>query len=180
MNFETLETKRLKLIGLTPENMDFIFLNLPKPEIKKLLGHQNEEEYLKEETKQKNGYASYNRSFMLFLLTHKETNTIIGRCGLHNWNKDHNRAEIGYALGYESFKRKGLMTEALEVIIEYGFKKLNLNRIEAMVGKNNKASLRLMEKFNFVQEGILRSHYKIEGQFEDSLVFSILVNEYQK
>lgn len=126
MNFETIETSRLILKGISPDDMKYIFENLTKPEIKKILGHRSEEDYRKEEFKHKNGYSSFNRSFMLFLLTDKESNNIIGRCGLHNLNIEHKRAEIGYIMEDESFKSKGLMTEAINAIIDYGFNKMNL------------------------------------------------------
>ena len=177
MNFQTIETTRLQLKGLSPNDMKYIFNNLAKPEIKKILGHRSEEDYLKEETKHKNGYSSYNRSFILFLLTDKESGQIIGRCGLHNWNIEHKRAEIGYVMGDEHFKRKGLMTEAVNAILEYGFNVMKLNRIEALVGIENVASLKLMKKNNFVKEGILRQHFQVSDRFEDSVIFSKLYNE---
>ena len=178
MDFEILETNRLILKGLTPAHMKYIFENYTKEEIKKVLGHRSKEDYLKEAYKFINGYASYNRSFVLFLITEKESNKIFGRCGLHNWNKDHNRAEIGYSIEIEQFKRQGLMSEALGVIIAYGFDKLKLNRIEAIVGKDNIPSLKLMDKFNFIQEGILRNHYYLNHKYIDSIMFSILRKEY--
>lgn len=178
LHFETIETKNLILKGLSPEDMKSIFENYSKAEIKKILGHRSEEDYQKEESKHKNGYSSYNRSFKLFLIIDKVSNAIIGRCGIHNWNVGHKRAEIGYVMEDENYKRKGLMTETLAAVIEYGFTKLNLNRIEALVGKENIASLRLMEKFKFVKEGELREHYYIAGKHENSLVFSKLNSEY--
>lgn len=177
MVLETIETKRLILKGLSPVEMSYIFENHSKEEIKRILGHRSEEDYQKEENKHKNGYSSYNRSFKLFLLTDKTSETIIGRCGLHNWNAEHRRAEIGYVMEDEGYKRKGLMTEALEVIIEYGFNTMNLNRIEALVGTENVPSLRLMEKFNFIKEGLLREHYFTADKFEDSVLFSRLYQE---
>jgi ribosomal-protein-alanine N-acetyltransferase len=110
MNFQTIETSRLILKGLSPDDMKYIFKNLTEPRIKEILGHRSEEAYLKEENKHKNGYSSYNRSFKLFLLIDKESGLIIGRCGLHNWNVGHNRAEIGYVMEDDSFKRKGIMS----------------------------------------------------------------------
>lgn len=178
MNFETIETSRLILKGISPDDMKYIFEILTKPEIKKILGHRSEEDYRKEEFKHKNGYSSYNRSFILFLLIDKESDNIIGRCGLHNWNKEHKRAEIGYIMEDERFKGKGLMTEAINAIIDYGFNKLNLNRIEALVGIGNVPSLRLMERYNFKKEGVLRQHYHVSDNFEDSLLFSKLYCEY--
>ncbi len=178
MHFETIQTKNLILKGLSPEDMNSVFENHTKAEIKNLLGHRSEEDFLKEESKFKNGYSCYNRSFKLFLITDKSSNTIIGRCGIHNWNIEHKRAEIGYVMEDENYKRKGLMTEVLAAVLEYGFTKLKLNRIEALVGKENTASLKLLEKYNFVKEGELREHYFIAGKHEDSVIFSLLHNEY--
>jgi ribosomal-protein-alanine N-acetyltransferase len=178
IHFQNIETSRLYLKGLSPEVMNYIFNSHSKSEIMEILGHRSEEDYLKEEHKNKNGYASYNRSFMLFLIIHKKTSQIIGRCGLHNWNDEHKRAEIGYVMDDEQFKRLGLMTEAVGAVIDYGFHVLNLHRIEAMVGTKNTASLKIMEKFHFIQEGLLREHYFISGNYEDSLVFSKLKTEF--
>lgn len=180
MTFVTIETSRLTLKGITPDGMTYIFGNLTKPEIMKLLGHRSEEAYRKEEAKQKNGYASYNRTFLLFLLIDKESGSIIGRCGLHNWYPEHKRAEIGYIMEEENFRGKGLIAEAINAVIDYGFTQLHLNRIEAMVGAGNGPSLRLMEKFNFKREGVLRQHYYTSDQFEDSVVFSRLYDEYME
>ncbi len=178
IDFKLIETNRLLLKGLYPQDMTNIFENHSKDEIKTILGHRSEEDYQKEERKYRNGYASYNRSFLLFLLEDKASGKIIGRCGLHNWNTDHQRAEIGYSMEDESFKQRGLMSEAVEAIIDYGFSKLKLNRIEALVASYNMASLRLLEKNGFVQEGVLRNHYLVDGIFEDSVVFSKLQEEF--
>jgi [ribosomal protein S5]-alanine N-acetyltransferase len=178
MTFETLETKRLRLSVLSPDDLRSIFENFTKPDIKKILGHRSEEEYQKEERKHKNGYSCYNRSFKLFLMTDKVSETVIGRCGLHNWNAEHCRAEIGYVIHDDNFKNKGLMTEAVELIISYGFSKMNLHRIEALVSAENNASLKLLNKYNFTREGLLRQHYLNNGKYDDSLVFSLLLSEY--
>ncbi|AEA45224.1 GNAT family N-acetyltransferase [Fluviicola taffensis] len=180
MNFKLIETDRLLLKGLSTEDMTAIFERNLKPKIKILLGHRSDEDYEKEYHKYKNGYASYNRSFMLFLLVDKASDKIIGRCGLHNWNVDHRRAEIGYGMEDETYKKQGLMSEAVEAIIAYGFEQMNLNRIEALVAPQNAASLKLLEKNNFVWEGVLRNHYYISGTFEDSVMFSKLQEEYLK
>lgn len=180
LNLETIETSRLILKGFSPEAMNHVFTQYPKPEIMKTLGHLSEEDYLKEEHKHRNGYSSYNRSFILFLLIDKTSGQTIGRCGIHNWNVDHRRAEIGYHMQDENFKRKGLMTEAVGAIIKYGFDRMNLQRLEALVSTENIPSLRLMEKYNFVKEGLLRQHYYINNKYEDSLFFSKLYSEYIK
>ena len=174
-----LDTPRLTLKGIAYNTMSSIFDTLPKHEVMTALGHKSEDEYQKELEKHLNGYSSYNRRFVMFLLMDKESGKIIGRCGLHNWNQDHRRAEIGYVMNDEAFKRKGLMSEAVAAILEFGFTQLNLNRIDAMVGAGNTASLRIIEKSGFVKEGILRQHVLIDGKFEDSILFSKLAGEYE-
>lgn len=180
MNFITLETNRLFLIGLTPKHMTEVFETLPKAEIMELLGHRSEAAFEKEAHKQKNGYAAYNRSFLMFLMRDKTSNAVIGRCGFHNWNVDHRRAEIGYAMEDESYKQKGLMKEALEAILHYGFTEMNLHRVEALVGDFNVPSLRLMEIFGFEKEGVLREHYLVDDKHVDSLAFSLLQKDWNR
>lgn len=72
------------------------------------------------------------------------------------------------------------MPEAISAIIDYGFVQMNLHRIEAFIGPNNEASLSLVKKYLFIQEGHLREHYCKNGKMEDSLVFSILKHEHFK
>jgi len=176
---EIIETNRLILRGFSEKDITYIFDNFTKTEIKKTLGHSSDEEYEKELYKHKNGYASYNRSFMLFLLVDKNTQKTIGRCGIHNWNKDHQRAEIGYNMTDENFKNQGFMTEALAPIIAYGFQKLNLNRLEAIVNIDNMASLKLIHKNNFVKEAQMKKYFKISDAFEDAYFFALLKDEYK-
>lgn len=178
LNLIIIETKRLMLTGFSHQDIAYIFENFSKEEIMKMLGHRADEDYQKEEYKLKNGYTSYNRKFLLFLLSEKTSNNIIGRCGLHNWNEEHNRAEIGYKISDENFKRKGLMTEAVSAIIDYGFNKLKLHRIEALVGSNNSSSLKILENHHFIKEGILRQHGYVKDKYEDSVMYSLLYHEF--
>lgn len=178
LKFYNIETPRLVLKGIDHACMTYIFDNLEKSEIMRILGHRSEEDYQKEENKHINGYSSYNRRFILFLLTDKNTGNIIGRCGIHNWNADHKRAEIGYVMEDENSKQKGLMTEAVDAILNFGFEQLHLNRIEAVVGVWNHPSLSLMKKFNFVKEGQLRMYHHSDGEYGDSFMFSKLRYEH--
>nr|WP_294936460.1 GNAT family protein [uncultured Flavobacterium sp.] len=178
MNFELLTTENLILRKITPEVYDFVFSAYDDGELKAFLGFSTDEELEKEKDKFRKGMATYNRSFLNFQIIDNETNAIIGACGFHTWYVDHGRAEIGYALNSDSHKGKGVMTEALKAVLDYGFKKMDLNRIEAFIGPKNEASLRLVQKLNFTKEGHLRKHYCKDNIMEDSLVFSLLKDEY--
>ena len=106
-------------------------------------------------------------------LIHLETKQVVGDCGFHSWYTNHFRAEIGYGLR-EGFKKQGFMSEAMSRILEYGFKEMNLNRVEAFISPENLNSRSLVEKFGFVLEGHLRQHYhnKAEGKIHDSVAVS--------
>ena len=173
-----LETDRLILKGLTPIDFQIIFESLGKPQIMELLGHRSDEEYAKEEFKYKNGYATYNRTFILFLLNLKEGDKIIGRCGIHNWNKDHHRAEIGYSMEDENYRNQGLMAEAVQAILQYAYSQIELNRLDALVSEENSASIHLLKKFNFQPEAVLREHYFDNGMYKNSVLLAQLRSEY--
>lgn len=177
MELKTYQTERLILRKLSPEDCIYIFQNHSESEIKALFGHQTEEAFEKEKNKYIKGYQTYNRSFIYFQMIEKTTMQIIGGCGFHTWYQDHHRAEIGYELFEEHYKRKGFMSEALSYIIPYGFEEMNLHRIEAMVGPSNIASLAIMSKYNFTKEGLLRENYLKNSKFEDSLLFSLLKSD---
>ncbi len=179
MEFKVLTTERLLLRKITPEGFKYIFESYSEEEIKQQLGLTTEEEFIKEREKSRGGYVTYDRSILQFKLVLKDTNEVIGSCGFHNWYFVHCKAELGYAISKEEHRKMGYMSEAVNEVIEYGFATMNLNRIEACVGPSNVASLSLIRKFGFVQEGYLRQHYISDGQIYDSVMFSLLKEEYQ-
>ncbi len=78
----------------------------------------------------------------------KTNSEIIGTICLWNFSKDKIIAEVGYDLN-PSFQKKGIMTEALKKIVDYGFNNLNLDKIEAFTHKENENSKKLLEKNGF-------------------------------
>ena len=107
----------------------------------------------------------------------KEDNIIIGTCGYSGWNKNRLRAEIGYELS-QAYWRQGIMKKALSAVIGYGFEKMQLNRIEATVMLPNIASMGLLRKLGFQEEGILRERGFWKGNFHDLKMFSLLKKDY--
>ena len=179
MEFEVLTTERLLLRKFTPEGFNYLFDNYSKDEVKDQLGLATDEEVIKEKEKCKGGYSTYDRTIVHFKLIVKETNEVIGGCGYHNWYPGHSKAELGYVLTRDENKRKGYMSEAISTILEYGFNFMHLNRVEACIGPGNIASLSLIRKYGFTQEGYLRQHFIRDGKIEDSMIFSLLKEEYE-
>lgn len=168
----SLYSERLILRKIKPETLERLFSRGNDAEIMSTLCLDSQQELEDERRKFREGIATYNRSFVWFKLLERGTSVHIGAIGYHIWYTDHDRAEIGYALKDDQYKNKGYMTEAIAVVLEYGFNEMNLHRVEAFVGPNNTPSLQLMKRFGFVQEGHLREHYLRKGVYEDSLVFS--------
>lgn len=175
----TLETGRMYLKLLTPEVWKEILTALPDREIMAIMGFATPEQLLVEKEKCAAGMTTYNISFRNFLMIDKETGMTMGKAGYHTWMVRHNRAEIGYAIDIESYKRKGLMKEALRAIVAYGFEEMNLHRIEAYIGPLNIASTRLAEGLGFVKEGLLRGHYYKNGVQEHSICYGLLKPEFE-
>lgn len=105
------------------------------------------------------------------------TQKVIGTCGYLNYEKEHNRIEIGYDLKPE-YWGKGIMQEALSKIIHFAFTSMKINKIEAKIEPENKSSIKLLEKLDFYKEGVLRQHEFEKGKYVDLAIFSILKSEY--
>lgn len=179
MHFEILSTEHLHLRKLCPEVFDYIYKAYSDEALIDFLGLESAAALQSEKEKYRKGLSTFNKSFLYFQIIDKKTEKIIGWCGFHTWYLDHNRAEMGYGLYDADFRGKGIMTEAITPIIRYGFQKMDLNRIEAFISPGNTASVRLAQKFGFVQEGLLYEHYCKNNTMEDSAVFSLLKRNYK-
>ena len=171
-------TNRLVLRPLTPETQHRLFTEAADETLMRYFALDSTAVLQAEKEKFKSGFTTYNKTFYLFHLLLKDTEAVIGACGFHSWFPEHRRAEIGYHITLEANKNKGLMSEALAAILAFGFQELQLNRVEALIGRENTASQKLVQKFGFIQEGILREHYCKNGIIEDSVVFALLKRDF--
>lgn len=104
----------------------------------------------------------------------KGKSEIIGTIGFNNFIKNH-RANIGYDLQVD-YWNNGYITEALIAVIEYGFKKLEINRIEAEVMPGNIYSEKALNKLGFKNEGLLRDWMLWDEKHYDMIMYSLLRN----
>jgi len=111
-----------------------------------------------------------------WMIEDKQSHRVIGTCGYLGYEEEHHRAEIGYDL-LSSCWGKGVMTEVARAVLEFGFNQLQLNKIEAKVDPGNEASIRLLYKLGFQQEGLLRQHEFEKGRYVDLAVFSKLQSD---
>ena len=108
----------------------------------------------------------------------KTNNIMIGSVSFHRIEKEHYRAEIGYML-HPDYWKKGIVSEAVEEIINYGFNTLNFHSIEAHIDPTNIGSEKVLQKFKFEKEAYFKENYFYHGKFLDTAVFS-LINKSRK
>ena len=109
----------------------------------------------------------------------KDTGKMIGTCGFTRFDYANNAAEIGYVLN-TAYHGHGIATDAVNKVIEFGFDKLCLNRIEGKYMVENAASRRVMEKCCMTFEGVRRDGMLIKGRYRNIGVCSILKIEYDE
>lgn len=114
---------------------------------------------------------------MRWAITMPPSDDLIGTCGFNVWRQDNNSAVIGYDL-MQRFWGKGIVPEALRAMLDFGFSDMALNRIEADVTVGNAASVRVLEKLGFHEEGLLRQAGHWRGEYHDLRLFSLLRSEW--
>jgi [ribosomal protein S5]-alanine N-acetyltransferase len=125
-----------------------------------------------------NGYK--NKRCLRWGIARKEDGVMIGSCGYYGFHSWHMRASIGYELARSSW-RQGIMTEALAAIIALGFQEMGLNRIEAVVMPENVASIKLLEKLGFHNEGLLMEYENWGSKgFTDLCILSIVRKAWER
>jgi [ribosomal protein S5]-alanine N-acetyltransferase len=106
-------------------------------------------------------------------ITLQTEDKLIGTIGFVRMKKEDFRGEIGYMLA-GVHQGKGLMSEAVQAVVQYGFTITGFHSIEAVIAPQNTASARVLQKAGFVQEALFRENLFFEGKFLDSAVYSLL------
>ena len=108
-----------------------------------------------------------------WVVTLRETGTVIGTIGFVWYSAADRSAELGYSFSREYWNR-GFATQSLRAVISALFRSLPLNRIEAQYDLRNPASGRVMQKCGLRQEGILRSRILNKGGYVDVALCAVL------
>jgi ribosomal-protein-serine acetyltransferase len=104
---------------------------------------------------------------------------MIGRLGLYNIDLANKSASIGYWLD-KQWLGKGIITRGCKAVIDEGFSRLHLNRIEIRAAVENYKSQAIPERLGFKKEGIIRQGEFVNNQFIDLYVYSLLKEEWGK
>lgn len=114
-----------------------------------------------------------------FGIFEKESKECIGQIAFFLVDVKNHFAEIEYCVG-RAFQCKGYATEATRAVIDYGFDKIHLHKIQICCRETNLASSKVIDKCGFYYEGMLRDYFYIDGKYEGRKYFSLLENERPK
>jgi [ribosomal protein S5]-alanine N-acetyltransferase len=116
-------------------------------------------------------YAENKCDFQALFL--KDTGEYIGEAGILSYNKQNNRAVVGYNL-LPRFWGNGYATEITKALVKHLFETKKVERIEALAAEGNEASKRVLEKSGFIQEGLLRNFAYIRNKYVNVYYYGII------
>lgn len=122
--------------------------------------------------------ASKDNKNKLFNIVELNNNKLIGTIGLENINSAQRSAELGIFIGDSEFRGSGYGTEAIKLLLEYGFKYLNLHSIRLSLISINERAHKCYLKCGFKDVGYNRDRFFVNGKYYDMLHMDILENEF--
>jgi [ribosomal protein S5]-alanine N-acetyltransferase len=172
--FPILETERLVLREITRKDTGSIFACFSNEQVIRYYGQETIGSLVQAEQIINFFSKNFNeKRGIRWGIERKGTEGIIGTIGFNNWVPKHKRAEIGYEIHPDHW-RKGYTTEALSKVLSYGFDVIELARVGAVVFIENEASNKLLEKMCFEKEGTLRGYMQQNGRAYDTYIYSLV------
>ena len=174
-SFPTLETERLLLREIIETDAPAVFATHGDAELMRLFGSDPLTDLAGAEALIRT-FASERKlpsPGTRWAIEIKGTAGLVGTCALFGWHRGWRKCIIGYELA-KGAHGKGYMYEALGAALSWGFKEMELNRVEAQVHPNNEPSLKLLRRLHFEEEGLLRQGGYWGGQYHDLLQYSLL------
>jgi RimJ/RimL family protein N-acetyltransferase len=136
-------------------------------------GLENLKNYIDQALREKELKTSYP-----FIVFDKRTNKIAGSTRFYDYRKVHDTVQLGYTWYAKEFQGTGLNKNCKFLLLQYAFEKMNLERVEFRADAKNAISIAAMKSIGCVEEGILRSNCTAPNGRRDSIVLSILKDEW--
>lgn len=177
-HFPLLETDRLILREMSPEDVNSLLRHFGNPEVVKFIEMQPIKtiEQANEWLRWMGGFFAANNG-LRWGITLKEEDLFVGSAGLYSWNREAHYAEIGCNVAH-SFWGNGYGQEAMRRIIEFGWDQMKLNRIEADVVHGNMRAAHVLKNLGFRKEGVLRHRLLKGGKYYDVHLYGLLRSDY--
>jgi len=172
--FPTIETERLRLRELADEDAPAVFDMFRQEQVTRYYDVETMTGVTAASaliTFMRQRYGS--RAGIRWALEDRESRNFVGTIGFNSISQVAHKGHLGYELAPAAWGR-GLATEAVRAVVRFGHEQVELNRIEAAVMLENHASVRVLEKAGFREEGVLRAFGYWKGCYHDLRMFSVL------
>ncbi len=176
-SFPILQTQRLLLREIRPEDADSIFRMRSNARVNRFIARPEMKEASSSEELVKRTINAYkNRQGIGWTGILRNKGECIGTCGFNSIDYPNLRAEIGGELNPD-FWGKRIALEAFTAIINFGLKEFGLHSIEAKVQAENRGAIFLLETLGFKKEAHFRDRMYFQGEFIDMAVYSLVKNK---
>lgn len=174
-SFPTLQTERLILRAHTNADAKALFALRSNEEVMRYIDRENPKNIDETEARIKLMQDGFdNKTSIAWAIAFKENpSNMIGEIGYYRTDLANYRAEIGYMLHLD-FWRKGLISEALKKVINFGFREMKLHSISANINPANDASRQILLKHGFEKEAYFKEDYYFRGKFLDSEIYGLI------
>lgn len=177
--FPVLETERLILRCPTLSDLDaFYYLRSSPVEMTYIDRDPDPSKDVSLEKLKEVIEAIQNNKAIMWAITRKPDDVYIGSIGYWRIQAENHRAEIGYVLHHDYWKQ-GLMQEAMQAVLNYGFSQMHLHSIVADINPANLSSIRLVERLGFQREAYFRDNWYYNGKYLDSAIYCLLESDWK-
>jgi hypothetical protein len=171
-----LKGKKVVLDVIDPEDIEWMRQQRNNPEMRKHFREWKEISKAQQEWWYNNRGNNTNPNHVYFKILEADHMVLVGCLGLHYIDWRLGSAEFGIFLSKEA-RGKGIGKEALFMLCDYGFKEMNLHKIWCEVYSSNRSAI-LYRKLGFKDDGILRDSHFCDGKYGNSIMMSVLENEW--
>lgn len=173
--FPELTTDRLLLRRIKISDAEAVFFLRSDESVMKYIDKEREKsvEETENHIKRLDTMIDENNGLVWGITLKENAVNLIGSICLWNFQREHFRAEIGYVL-HPDYWKKGFMKEALNRVIDFGFSTLKLHSIEAIINPENSASAAVLQSIGFEQEAYFKENYFFQGEFLNTAIYSLL------
>jgi ribosomal-protein-alanine N-acetyltransferase len=178
-SFPNLETKRFMLREIQPSDAEAVFACFNDDEVTRYYDQPTftaVEQADKLILHMRQGFRD--RRSIRWGIARKDDSWLLGTCGYNGWNRYSRKSGLGYELA-RPYWRQGVMIEVLTAVLTFGYQRMNLNRVEALVMPGNIASEKLLANLGFQCEGLLRQYAYFKESFYDLQMFALLNQDWQ-
>ena len=174
----TLKGQNIYLRALEPEDLDFIYEIENNESIWHVSNTQTPySKFLIRQYLENAHQDIYEVKQLRLAICLNNSNDAVGVIDLFEFDPMHQRAGIGIVIMNDSNRNNGIGSEALSLLIDYAFNQLQLHQLFANIGSKNEISIALFSKFGFEKIGIKKDWNKINGSFDDEILFQLITTK---